>query len=316
MNDDQIILPVPEGVSRPLWSVMIPVYNRTKYVSQAVESVLAQDPGPDKMQICVVDNSTEPIDWTTILGPETLRRIDIFKQPKSVSGNDNWNTCIRKANGHLVHILHDDDWVADRFYEVFTKLFSAVQSVAIICCRCFVVDEDDAIRLVTDRKPLLESSTQSLAELFPGNPIRCPGVVIRRSFYEAHGGFSTERTWTIDYEMWARAFALGSGVLIKDTLAYYRGYGQRDHHDKLRDTSALLDQEECFKQLLGYDKNLNHAAINETIVKSARSLELKYNAESDYQAARKNRRFWRKRVGLKSLIKFLIQDTIRLFVRS
>ena len=62
MNDDQIIHPVPEGVSRPLWSVMIPVYNRAKYVSQAVESVLAQDPGPDRMQIFVLHNSTESID--------------------------------------------------------------------------------------------------------------------------------------------------------------------------------------------------------------------------------------------------------------
>jgi cellulose synthase/poly-beta-1,6-N-acetylglucosamine synthase-like glycosyltransferase len=62
MNEEQKILPVPEGVSRPLWSVMIPVYNRTKYMSQAVESVPAQDPGPDRMQICVLHNSTESID--------------------------------------------------------------------------------------------------------------------------------------------------------------------------------------------------------------------------------------------------------------
>jgi Glycosyl transferase family 2 len=62
MNEEQKILPVPEGVSRPLWSVMIPVYNRTKFVRQAVESVLAQDPEPDQMQICIVANSTESID--------------------------------------------------------------------------------------------------------------------------------------------------------------------------------------------------------------------------------------------------------------
>jgi GT2 family glycosyltransferase len=74
MNEEQKILSVPEGVSRPLWSVMIPVCNRTKYVRQAVESVLAQDPGPDKLQICVVDNSTVVIYRTTVVYPKAIRR--------------------------------------------------------------------------------------------------------------------------------------------------------------------------------------------------------------------------------------------------
>jgi len=79
MNEEQKILPVPEGVSRPLWSVMIPVYNRTKYMSQAVESVLAQDPGPDKMQICIVDNSTVAIYRTVDMNPKAVRRNNLLK---------------------------------------------------------------------------------------------------------------------------------------------------------------------------------------------------------------------------------------------
>jgi cellulose synthase/poly-beta-1,6-N-acetylglucosamine synthase-like glycosyltransferase len=38
------IYPVPEGVDRPFWSVMIPTYNCAKYLAQTLESVLSQDP--------------------------------------------------------------------------------------------------------------------------------------------------------------------------------------------------------------------------------------------------------------------------------
>jgi hypothetical protein len=49
MNQDQKILPVPEAVSRPFLSVIIPVYNRTKFVRQAFESVRAKDSALGKL---------------------------------------------------------------------------------------------------------------------------------------------------------------------------------------------------------------------------------------------------------------------------
>ena len=49
------IAPVPAGVRRPRWSVMIPTFNCAKYLRETLGSVLAQDPGPERMQIEVVD---------------------------------------------------------------------------------------------------------------------------------------------------------------------------------------------------------------------------------------------------------------------
>lgn len=53
------VLPVSTDVQRPLWSVMIPSYNCAKYITKALESVLMQDPGKDKMQIEVVDDCSK-----------------------------------------------------------------------------------------------------------------------------------------------------------------------------------------------------------------------------------------------------------------
>lgn len=41
------IVPVPDGVERPFWSVMIPTYNCANYLRETLASVLAQDMGSE-----------------------------------------------------------------------------------------------------------------------------------------------------------------------------------------------------------------------------------------------------------------------------
>jgi Glycosyl transferase family 2 len=56
-SDNRIRLAaVSEGVRRPLWSVMIPTFHCARFLHQTLESVLSQDPGPDVMQIEIVDD--------------------------------------------------------------------------------------------------------------------------------------------------------------------------------------------------------------------------------------------------------------------
>ena len=54
----QSLAPLPAAEQGPEWSVMIPTYNRARFLDQTLRSVLAQDPGPERMQIEVIDNST------------------------------------------------------------------------------------------------------------------------------------------------------------------------------------------------------------------------------------------------------------------
>jgi glycosyltransferase involved in cell wall biosynthesis len=45
-------------MSGPLWSVMIPTFRCARFLRQTLASVLSQDPGPDVMQIDVVDDGS------------------------------------------------------------------------------------------------------------------------------------------------------------------------------------------------------------------------------------------------------------------
>ncbi len=48
--------PVSQETVRPFWSVMIPTFNCAAYLAQTLRSVLSQDPGPQEMQIEVIDD--------------------------------------------------------------------------------------------------------------------------------------------------------------------------------------------------------------------------------------------------------------------
>jgi glycosyltransferase involved in cell wall biosynthesis len=52
------IAPVGDRDGRPFWSVMIPSYNSADLLAETLASVLDQDPGPEEMQIEVVDDAS------------------------------------------------------------------------------------------------------------------------------------------------------------------------------------------------------------------------------------------------------------------
>ena len=139
MNNSAVpqIRPISEEGHRPLWSVMIPVYNRVKYLRQALESVLSQGYGQDEMQIEVVDDCSANSEAEAIVKEIGCDRISFYRQRQRVGFVSNWNTCIERARGHLVHILHDDDFVANGYYEEVNALRNKYPDLGLYGTRSF-----------------------------------------------------------------------------------------------------------------------------------------------------------------------------------
>ena len=74
--------PLADAKDRPLWSVMIPTYNCAGYLRETLACVLAQDPGPDQMQIEVVDDCStdDPQAIVDELAPD---RVSFHRQPEN-----------------------------------------------------------------------------------------------------------------------------------------------------------------------------------------------------------------------------------------
>src|SRR3954468_17323800 len=93
---------------RPFFSVMIPTFNSTRFLRQTLESVLAQDPGPEIMEIVVVDNASTD-DPEAVVREVGGNRVRFVRQLENIGAIKNFNSCIARARGHWIHILHSDD---------------------------------------------------------------------------------------------------------------------------------------------------------------------------------------------------------------
>ena len=135
------IAAVPAGASRPLWSVMIPAYNCAQYLRETLASVLVQDPGADRMQIEVVDDCSSD-DPKAVVNEVDPGRVEYYRQSQNVGTVRNFNTCLERSRGFLVHILHGDDAVRDGFYRVMEQPFDTYPQLGAAFCRYISMDAE------------------------------------------------------------------------------------------------------------------------------------------------------------------------------
>src|SRR5690554_4625162 len=119
------IKPLADDMDRPLWSVMIPSYNCISYLRDAINSVLVQAPSAEGMQIEVIDDCSTDGDIEALVNELGEGRVGFFRQPKNVGSLRNFATCINRAKGRLIHILHGDDTVKPGFYQEINSLFES-----------------------------------------------------------------------------------------------------------------------------------------------------------------------------------------------
>ena len=216
------IAPLPDGVDRPLWSVMIPVYNCSRYLEQCLNSVLCQDPGPEKMQIEVVDDHSTDADVGELVQRIGKGRVQYYRKEKNMGSVRNFESCINRSKGELIHILHGDDYVHKGFYAEIGRLFTSFPEAGAAFTDFYYVDQDGK-NLYTDAKiaakpGLLEDA---LALIVERQRIQPPAMVVRRSVYEKLGSFYAVR-YGEDWEMWARIASQYRIAYSDDYLAYYR----------------------------------------------------------------------------------------------
>ncbi len=199
------IAAVPQGIHRPLWSVMIPTYNCTKYLARTLKSVLEQAPSPELMQIEVIDNCSTEGDPEALVRDLGRGRISFYRQSQNLGIIGNFNTCVERSTGQIVHILHSDDIVLPGFYKVLQEAFDKEPTIGAAFCRSIYIDEDD---VQTGLSPFSRTTSgvfpDLLEQIASSHLIECPAFVVRRSVYEQLGGYHPDLFHAADTEMYMR----------------------------------------------------------------------------------------------------------------
>jgi glycosyltransferase involved in cell wall biosynthesis len=202
---------------------MIPTFNCGRFLEQTLRSVLDQDMGSDHMQIEVVDDASTMDDPAEMVRGIGKGRVTLHRQPANVGHIGNFATCLNRARGHLIHLLHGDDFVSPGFYAALERGFNADPHVGAAFCRHAFVDPEGRFKsfsaLERAEAGCLDDGLERLAE---EQRVTTPSIAVRRTVYEQLGAFDERLRCSEDWEMWVRIAAHYRVWYEPQPLASYR----------------------------------------------------------------------------------------------
>jgi glycosyltransferase involved in cell wall biosynthesis len=311
--------PVPNGVNRPRWSVMIPTFNCAEYLKQTLASVLAQDPGPDLMQIEVIDDCSTKDDPEAVVREMGKGRVAFYRKEKNEGAIPNFNTCIERSRGELVHILHGDDFVFPGFYRCLEDLSQKNPQASLLATRVVFVNEEGHWTGMTERIPELEKGANDASAFVHGTPLQFAGVAIRRSFYEQSGGFRNELIHTADWEMWMRAIKAGKGCVSSHVLAGYRVFATNDTGRLMRTAENLIDRLRLIVLQGNQNEDFPVASAFKKLIKVGYTQHMIFLESGDEEAAKINEKTWKKIGGLSGryqVLGYQIKNLLKKFAQK
>jgi len=180
---------------RPLVSIILPTYNGSRYLSEAIDSCLAQT--YQQWELIVVDDcssdSTPDIIASYVSRDSRIRSIrhqHNQKLPASL------NTGHAAARGTYLTWTSDDNRFLSPALAAMTNFLEEHPTVGVVYADCVLID---------DRGQYLgEYSAEPASRLAYMNALRAC-FLYRRNVYETLGGYDADLFLAEDYEYWLRA---------------------------------------------------------------------------------------------------------------
>ena len=280
--------PVPAHLERPFWSIMIPAYNCADYLRETLRSVLAEIPGDLAAQIEVIDDCSTRDDPEAAVAECGDARVRFVRQARNVGPQANFTTCIQRAHGQWVHILHGDDLVAPGFYARLETGLRAHPDAVAAFCRTINVDAGGSrIDLSELEAPQPGMHPDLIGRLGIRNVIMFPSIVVKRETYERLGGFHPALFHAADWDMWKRVALAGPVWYEPAPLAMYRLHSQSDTSALMRSGANIADARAAIEVARQYLP----AAIRDELTRKARLYHGRYALELAEEML--TRRSWR-----------------------
>jgi GT2 family glycosyltransferase len=213
----------PHGATTPLVSVVMSVYNGEKYLSQAIDSVLAQT--YTNLELIIVDDGS--VDSTA----QVLRTYASDCRVRTVHQENSgyvraWNLAIRLARGPIIARMDADDICMPTRLERQLEVTRQYPNWGVIATGIATIDDagnvTDLHRDFHRHGNIISDYTLRL-KLMHFNPLPHPTAIIRRDVLELVGGYSEQYYPAEDYHLWVEIARAGYGLYrVNSDLLYYR----------------------------------------------------------------------------------------------
>lgn len=209
-------------MSDPAISVAMSVYNGERFLSEAIESVLAQS--WHDFEFLILD------DGSSDSSLEIIRRHAVADSRIRVIARENrglvasLNQLLTEARAPLVARMDADDICAPQRFERQIAFLAARPDHGVVGSLSFDIDENgDSFPLIAPEHPLTHA--QFLAHIASGGPLLAhPTVMYRRDVVLAAGGYHAAFRHCEDYDLWLRLAHATRIANLPERLLRYRHY--------------------------------------------------------------------------------------------
>ncbi|MGH8209428.1 MAG: glycosyltransferase family 2 protein [Steroidobacteraceae bacterium] len=219
-------------MTSPTVSIVLPTFNRLKYLRPAVDSVFAQR--FTDWELIVADDGSEGDTAAYLAALADPPRVRVLRLPHSGNPGAVRNAAWQVARGEYIAFLDSDDvWLPEKLALQVESLRSHPErgwshtAFAVI---------DDSGNLLTGARARRWPAAEGwvLPSLIKMEiVIAIPSVMVRRRLLARVGGFDVKQRMCEDYDLWLRLAGLSEIQGVRETLLLVRSHREHFHSDPI-----------------------------------------------------------------------------------
>lgn len=216
-----------ETTFNPKISIIIPVYNGSNFIKQAIESAINQT--YKNLEILVINDGSTDNGKTEKIVKEFGNKVRYIKKENGGVASA-LNLGIKEATGEYISWLsHDDIYLPNKIERGIKALGKLENKNTIIFSNFELIDENGITFSTTNFTKNInkEKFCQGIYPVLKGTVNGC-STLIPKICFEDVGYFKEELKTTNDYDMWIRLFNKFPSYFIEETLLKYRIHKNQD----------------------------------------------------------------------------------------
>lgn len=214
-----------EGEGRPLVTVLIPAYNRKRYIVAAIDSVLAQDYEP--VELIVIDDGSSDGTYELLLEQSRKARLQLLSHENHANRGQSaaLNLGLRAASGDYLAILDSDDLFAPGKLSEQVDYLEQHPDVGMVYGYGHAMDASGAFLYALPGESHVERGDPNhlLLDCYMALP---GGALIRRSVMQQAGEFEESFRAAQDHDMALRIMECTQVVYLRSLTFYYRKHDE------------------------------------------------------------------------------------------
>jgi glycosyltransferase involved in cell wall biosynthesis len=209
---------------KPLFSIIVPVYNEEGYIREALDSILAQT-DPDWEAVLVDDGSTDTTPGILDEYAQKDERFRVFHKPNGGTSTA-INKGIQEANGEWFCWLSGDDLFHSQKLEKHRQWMKEYPDVHFFFTGFWLIQPDGKKIDFNLDWLTLENPAYHLITLFRANYIIGIGICIKREAWLRNEKLNEKLHYAQDFDMWLRLMLNTKAKYLPDrtcTVRYHPG---------------------------------------------------------------------------------------------